>query len=467
MLRWLKLSFLLILSLMSCTEQSAAPLVAERPRNLLLVIFDTTRADHLSCFGYQRPTTPILDGLAQEGALLTRVYASSSLTPVSAASLLTGCHPFRHGVRSLFIVGRQQLTVEVASFAELFAAEGLRTAAFVSAKPMGAHYGLARGFHEYHDDLQDTKDKYGLTRFADAPQRPADDTTELVLEWLHAKGEQPFALLVHFFDAHDASFLPPIDFLRDQVSFPLPPEQGRLGRHPALRAALKKRHHRIDLYDAEIRFMDQQLGRILESLQALNQLQQTLVVVVADHGEAFGEHSFYTHGLLYEEQLHVPVILAGPKVPAGARIEQRLRLIDVLPTVASLFGWSLDRFADVDGASAAALLAGSDSSRSLPDREVYAEVHHAEGDSLGREAESYSLHFGPWKYIYRPVSGSHELYRLDKDPGELENLYRPDHSMVPLLQEAIQNCGAVSGPLVDLNQVDPQQLQMLKELGYH
>ncbi len=437
-----------------------------RPANLLLVVFDTTRADHLGCFGHQRDTSPELDRLAERGVLLRQVYAQSTLTPVSAASFLTGTWPFRHGVRSLFVVGEQRLDPGVTSLAESLSRSGRRTAAFVSARPMGAHYGLDRGFGEYHDDLQATRERHGLARFADAPQRPADETAELCLDWLDRHGREPFGVLLHFFDAHDLSFLPPREHLAERVSFALPPDLGRLGNHPGLHQALRGRDDRLlELYDAEIRFMDLQLGRVLERLEELGVLEDTLVAVIADHGEAFGEHGFYTHGLLYEEQLRVPAILAGPGLPRGVEVERRLRLIDLAPTLAEALDLPLSA-AKLDGASALSLIRGEAAGEGGLPREVFAEVHHADEDRLGREAEMYTLLLERWKYIHRPVSGAHELYDLEADPAELTNLYAPEHPMARALSARIAAWGAISGQVVDLEAMDPEELEMLRDLGY-
>jgi len=132
-----------------------------QPRNLLLVVLDTTRADHLSCYGHERRTTPTIDALAGAGARFEAAFSQSSLTPVSAASFLTGTWPHRTGVRSLFVVGSETLSGEVPSLFELLRASGRRTAAFVSAKPMGRQYGLDRGFELYDDDLTETARRHG------------------------------------------------------------------------------------------------------------------------------------------------------------------------------------------------------------------------------------------------------------------------------------------------------------------
>jgi arylsulfatase A-like enzyme len=434
---------------------------APRPANLLLVVLDTTRADHLSCYGHAVPTTPELDALAARGVRFESAWAQSSLTPVSAASFLSGTWPYRTGVRSLFAVGGETLSADVPSLFERLREAGRATAGFVSAKPMGAHYGLARGFELYDDDLSGTAERYGLARFADAPQRPGDETVDRALDWLERNGERPFALMVHLFDAHDPSFVPPREFLRERLSMPVPEGLGRANPHDGWPESYRP-EGLVALYDAELAFLSRQVQRLLDALERAGATEDTLVCVVADHGEAFGEHGFWTHGILYQEQLRVPLLLAGPGVARGAVVPDTVRLVDLAPTLLECFGLDTQ---GCDGVSFRARLDGS-SAGAVEPPEVYAEVHHAAEDRLRRETEMYSLALGPWKYIHRPVSGAHELYDLARDPLELENLFRSDHPMVKILQVRLIGRGAVDGAVPDLEGIPEAELARLRELGY-
>jgi arylsulfatase A-like enzyme len=442
------------LALAGCSSDAPPKAV---PKNLLFVIFDTTRADHLGTYGYEKySTSPRLDALAKEGLVLERAYAHSSLTPVSAGSFLTGTLPQRHGVRSLFNVGEESLKQDTPSLFGMLRESGRQTAGFVSAKPMGKHYGLDRGFDSYEDDLDRTRASYAIQRFSDAPQRPGDVTTDLALEWLGAHSQEPFAMLVHLFDAHDLSFVPPPSFLKDHLSFPMPAEIERRGdsfRPQSLEQL-------VELYDAEIRYTDLQLGRLLDKLTELGVEENTLVVVLADHGEAFGEHGYFTHGWLTEEQLRVPLVLRGPGIAAGVRIPSRVGLVDLLPSLAQAF--DLPSPAGLAGQSFLELAAGA----TAEDRDIYAEVHHAPGDPRGREPEMYTMIVGDWKYIHHPTSGAHELYALGSDPGEENNQFSKQPAVAARLLERLLRCGALGGAGVNLEGLSEQQVRELQALGY-
>ncbi len=441
------------LALPGCSSEPEEP----RPRNLLFVVFDTTRADHIGCYGYSRRTSPTVDALAARGLKLENAYASSSLTPVSAGSFLTGTMPYRHGVRSLFVVGEERLSAEVPSLFEELREAGHATAAFVSAKPMGAHYGLDRGFDLYEDDMDAVRERLGLEQFADAPQRPGEMTAELAVAWLEERGDEPFAALVHFFDAHDTSFVPPRRFLERTLSFSLPEGLGRFW--PV--SPLQTEQQLLELYDAEILFQDRQLRKLLAALDGQGVLEDTLVVFLADHGESFGEHGYHTHGWLSEEQIRVPLVLAGPGIEPGSLLGSRVRTVDLVPTLCELFG--LDVPAGLDGASFLDLARGGAEDY---EREVYAEVHHAPRDPRQREGAMFTVVDGPWKYVHRPESRAHELYHLEQDPGEATNRFGDEPRIAARLLARLIDRGALAGAGVSIDGLTPEQVRELQALGY-
>jgi len=442
----------------ACGDRSA-----QRPDNLVLFLLDTTRADHIACYGWDAARTPNIDRLAEEGTLVEQAFAQSSLTPVSAASLLTGRYPFRHGVRGLFALDGRALAPEVTTLAEALGEEGLRTAAFVSARPMQARYGLDRGFEEYGDQMEAQAEVNRARGLSNPNQRRADATTELVLDWLDEHGGERFALLVHYFDAHDPTLVPPRDLLAAQLDFELPPDLDARGNLAGADGAPDWREdpeRLAALYDAEITFMDAQIGRVLARLESAGALERTLVVLVGDHGEGLGQHGFWSHGLLFSEQLRVPLVLRGPGIRAGQRLEARVRLVDVAPTVLELFG---RRLPGADGTSFLAALRGG---REETPRDLYAEVHHASRDHLGRDARMFALVQDDWKYVHRPESGRHELYDLSSDPGETDNLFARGQARALELRKRLRALGALAEYRADAEQMPPEELDALRELGY-
>jgi arylsulfatase A-like enzyme len=247
---------------------------------------------------------------------------------------------------------------------------------------MGARYGLGRGFEVYDDDVRKGAKRREAEGLGNAYQRRADETTERALAWLAEQdGDEPVALLVHFFDAHDATLVPPRAFLESRVTFPLPADLDEQGHLVHVQSPERK----IELYDAEIAYMDAELARLLAAFEARGWLESTLVAVLADHGEGLGAHDFWTHGLLWDEQLRVPLVLAGPGVPVALSVSARARLVDLTPTLAELLG--LAPVSGLDGASLVPLFAAQPERVS---REVYAEVHHAPADRLGRPSSTPS-----------------------------------------------------------------------------
>jgi arylsulfatase A-like enzyme len=326
---------------------------------------------------------------------------------------------------------------------------------------MGAQYGLARGFDLYHDDLSASFARHGIERASDAPQRPADDTTELALEWLERPRDRPFALLVHYFDAHDPSFVPPREWLASEVDFELPDPLARAGSERRI-PALDLPENRVALYDAELRFVDEQIARVLERLRQTGELERTLVVVVADHGEAFGEHGFWTHGILYQEQLRVPLVISGPGIPRGVVCAQRGRLVDVLPTLAELLDLPAPRAA-LDGASLVPFFGGAMAGEV---RDVYAEVHHAAEDRLRRDPRMFTLRRKDWKLVHRPEVGRDELYDLASDPGELHDRSAEHPELVAALRYRLGALGALGGAAPTLEGLTAEQIDELRRLGY-
>lgn len=356
---------------------AAAP--ARFARSILLVTIDGIRVDRLGCSGYRDARTPTLDALAAAGVMFERAYTQAPLTMPAHAAILTGRYPRELGTR---VDGRGALATDVPTLATLADHWGLKTAAFVANRALGAPYGLGRGFHAYDDEIErPAGDAEPLSS-----ERPADGVTDRALAWLQsaAAGGDPLFCWVHYSDPR-APHEPPPDF----------------------RAAARTP------YDGELAFVDAQLKRLVDWLDQADRTASTLVVVVGASGQPPGEPADTGAGLLlHESNIRVPWLLAFSDVVGhGRRIPQPVELTSLLPTVVALMGW------EPLPTPAPALLPAVLGAGDPPLRTCYSES--AEAFRVHRWAEQRAIIDGPWKYISstRPA-----LYNLVEDPGEHHDL---------------------------------------------
>ena len=246
-------------------QRSWAKKGVTRP-NVILVSLDTTRADRLGCYGNADARTPALDSLARGGVLFSQAATPAPLTLPAHSSIMTGFYPTYHGVR---LNGTTALSQTQTTLAEAFAQHGYQTGAFVGAFVLDGRWGLNQGFGVY-DDQFDLK-KFKHIDLA-AVQRPANEVIDAALHWLDARRNTPFFAWIHLYDAH-SPYEPPEPFRTEFRSRGLP-----------------------GLYDGEIAFADQQIGRVLAWLRTTSLDQQTVIVIVGDHGEGLGSHGEGTHG---------------------------------------------------------------------------------------------------------------------------------------------------------------------------
>lgn len=401
---------------------AAAPPVAApeaRPRtSVVLVTLDTTRADHLGCYGAAFAATPSLDALARGGTRFDMALSPVPLTFPAHSSLMTGRVPRHHGVRDNALF---RLPADVPVIAEAFRRAGYATAAFVSAAVLDHGLGLARGFELYDDDV-----RIGERSAFNYEERAASQTTDRAVARL-AGMKPPFFLWVHFFDPH-LPYVPP------------EPYRTRFKDRP---------------YDGEIAFMDHEVGRLLEA--ARKAAPSLLVVAAGDHGEGLGDHGEAAHGVfLYQATQHVPLILAGSGVPAGKHVAASVGLVDVAPTILDLVG--LPALAGTDGRSLVPLLEGATAPR--PDYEMESFFpRYAYGWAPLR-----ALVRGPLKYVEAPRP---ELYDVRADPAESLNLLASRSKESRPLANALREM--TSGDHPQQLPYDPdlaEQKKRLEALGY-
>ncbi len=411
----------------------------------MVVTFDTTRADHLACYGHEEARTPNLDRLAAEGVLFEQATAPVPITLPSHSSLFTGKVPFVHGVRDngLFVLGDEQTTL-----AEILRGEGYRTAAAVGSYPLIGQFGIGQGFELFDDHVagryQDLRgDRVFPKERMFFDERRAARVNEAVVPWLEEHHQEPFFLWVHYFDPHEPHE-PPAPY--DQL-------------------------YAHDLYPGEIAYADESRGTLLDHLPRLGVDRETLVVFTSDHGEGRGEHHESTHSmLLYGSTLHVPLIVRPPLAAAGTgagsdnasgrRVARRVSTVDVLPTVLDLLGVTAP--AGIQGRGLRPLLEGR-ADESWRRRPLYAETL---SPRLSREwGELRALLVGDHKYVHGPRP---ELYDLASDPRELRDLSaeRPDLASGLRGQlEAYLAEHAVEGLDASVA-VDQETARRLQALGY-
>lgn len=389
-------------------------------QNVILITLDTTRADYLGCYGNQDAKTPTLDALAGEGTRFDLAMSTASVTPVSHASILTGLHNNEHGVRVLFAPSGFRLPKDVPTLATVLKKQGYTTLAVHSAFPVSGFFGFKRGFDVF--ESFDGKMAVGLKSATGASwdinkmQRRSDETTELVKKHLGAS-KQPFFLWIHYWDPHDWSKVPPADQM---------PKENRDANGDPIRP-------NTPLYAAEIGYMDSQIGRLFEWLRAEDMWDDTLVAVVADHGQGLMDHGWAAHRLLYQEQIRVPLILRVPGIEQKPAVSELVRSIDIFPTVLNYLGIQPPK--PVSGRSLRALIAGqSDEPRIAFADQINGYDQNAEGIVEKRPLDDfiYMAADREWKLIYRPSRPAQsELYDLVNDPKELRNLYaeKPDQAL--------------------------------------
>jgi arylsulfatase A-like enzyme len=440
----------IVLALYRSTQRAA-------PRhNVLLITLDTTRADHLGCYGAPDHVSPRIDGAAAAGVLFENAYAVAAVTPVSHASILTGEYPYTHGLRVMHGLSGNRLPESAVTLAEILKDAGYQTAAFVSAFPAGSRFGLQQGFDTFDEaflqqPVDQIVDSAGTVNTANN-QRRADATTDLALKWLSSvKGN--FFVWLHYFDPHDVQLIPPLEFLNQ-----LPPPSGT--------PAEQLRY----VYDTEIRYMDQQIGRVLDGLEAAGRLQDTVVVIVADHGQGLGDHHWWTHGILYQEQIRVPLIVRAPGVPPGRRVQHLVRTIDIAPTILELVGLDARRHASMDGASLVPMLRGEAAD---PGYVAYADsltmlTYGTEAGTLDRKNDMlFTVSDGHWKYILHMLrENESELYDLTHDAHELTNLYAERPAEVERLRQNLRARPFQPKRSQGQGHLSDEDLERLRSLGY-
>ncbi len=449
---------------LNLAREDTIPRRKQRP-NIVLYLVDTLRADHLGCYGYPRPTSPNIDAFATEATLFTSMFAQSSWTRTSIASLFTGLDPLRHGT----IDRTAALSDSVAVLPEILRSKGYETAGVITNGNISPGFGFHRGFDSYEvlAEKSDTDEFHQLS----------DRVNDVAFSWLEGRSQdRPFFLYLHTTDPH-GPYVPRSPY-RERFA-PSVRDTG-IGKIDMLRAIKRKgavtpsglAQDFADLYDAEIAFNDAEYGRLIRHLKKLGLYESTLIVFISDHGEEFLDHGFWEHGnSLFNEQLHVPFILKLPQgLGKGVRVSANVAQIDILPTILEFLGDPLPP--SLQGWSLLPLIASAETAAPRPPAFAHLNI-----DSL--ELESVVLDHRKLIHDFKPVTGATRddrkllasdlrLYDLSNDWGERTDLTEQQPIwtgyLYTLLKYRRELGTARASPLE--GEIDEDLRQRLEALGY-
>lgn len=433
---------------------------AGRPRvpraNVIIYMTDALRADHLGCYGYDRPTSPDIDRFASQALLFEHAIAQAPWTTSSVASMLTGVYPNSHGVA----LPQHALPATLATMGEMLRDAGFMTAAFITNAAAGRAFGLARGFAEHR--LLTARLHRGTVH------ELSDRVNEELFSWLDGRKDdgRPLFLYVHATDTH-APYTPPPEFARRFLDpggardlgmpegMPLLADPG----NPPDRSSIERL---IDLYDAEIAFNDRNFGVFLAGLRDRGLYDDSLIFFLSDHGEEFYEHGAWQHmRALYAESLRIPFIvkLPGAAAPRTGRSGILAQQVDILPTTMSLLG--LDVPSQVEGRDLIAALDRREGGRP------------ARGFSYfdRRRRKGVSVVDGDWKLIQLQLQDQPppppELYNIARDPAEKLDLAAARPEVVGYLRTVLElHESEAQGLAAGESEIDDELRRELKALGY-
>jgi arylsulfatase A-like enzyme len=387
----------------------AAPNESNRP-NVVLIVIDALRPDHLGCYGYHRPTSPNIDLLAERSVVFETAITQAPWTKGAFSSIFTSLYPFQHSVTDWESV----MPDSHVTLPEILGEQGYDTRCVINMIGLGGRFGVLSGFSE----AVEPEKKY----------RDARETTDIAIRMMR-EAEDPLFLLVHYFDPHDP-YRPPLQHLdmillssdpdplsKDPVKSREPGESRNTGGIPSDDRILKD----MLMYDGCIRYTDHHIGRIVEAIDEMGLADNTLLIITADHGEAFWEHGAAGHGAnVYDEAIRVPLIVHYPGASVSpCRVAEQVAHVDLLPTILEYAGIT-DEYHREGIGLLGFIKTGRRSRREgafLPMGATLCEctVRRAPGTKCIRTDE--------WKLIVEPTTSLAELYDLENDHSETRNLW--------------------------------------------
>ncbi len=496
----------LAIGLSSCGKETE-----RRPPNVVIVLLDTLRPDRMGCYGYERDTTPNLDALASEFFIFDAAQSTAPWTAPALISLMTALYPDAHGVRTAPFPER--LSDGARTLAQLLRGRGYATAAFTEGAYARGDFGLDKGFDIYHvEELKGDKPTHELLT-----QRLTNNL-DLAVEWLGKRAEEPFLLFFHTYEVHSPQlpaekyvrlFRPDYDAAQHEAAVlraiehwnehheidedgvrlimqeyatsgfaKVPaPESAELLREraQALGVSFTEQSYATwpdlvtlvrDLYDADLRRTDEELTRLWRALREGGHWDDTIVVVVSDHGEGLGDHGVLWHGATLQEALLRIVLMIrapGPRF-TPRRVPDVAPIVDVMPTLLELTGTPTEGLI-LQGRSLVPLMEGRPSPR--------AAYSHAGRRFRGVVAQRYTIRTDQWRLVVDEDEGWTRLYDLLNDPHELVDVSDREPAMVEQLLERLTRQRAIDaslrrrlGPTAETGDLDPAALRELEAMGY-
>jgi arylsulfatase len=438
--------------------------------NIILIVVDALRADHLSCYGYHRRTSPNLDRLAEESVLFESAFAASPSTVGSIPSILSGLYPSLHGTG---VDGNVlNLNKAISMLPEVLKKAGYTTVGFNTNPYMASKHGYDKGYVSYFDLFPSQRKTFSKRKIC------SKEVNKEIAKWLEDCGQQPFFMWVHYLDSHGPFF--PREPYFSQYSSTKPQEQvidfkenleqiyTRFTKEPDLKDT-QKRELLVNCYDSEIAYFDENFAGLVDSLRRCGLFDNTMLIVTADHGEGFWEHGVWGHPMtMYDVNIHVPLLIRYlPFGCIGKTISKQVRNIDIFPTVLDILNMPPDRY--VSGVS---LLPYVEDESSAPEVAVVSEGGGIKGISVDFYIDRvYSLRTPTCKYVKNVTQNQKQLFQLQDDPLELKNL-----AYEPYVQDIVEDLDLkladLLKPTTELKsdasptQLDGQIRQQLEALGY-
>jgi arylsulfatase A-like enzyme len=460
-----KLKIIVIIMLVALVSIGISLGIKNKPKkfNIILIVVDALRADHLSCYGYNRDTSPNIDKFAKEGVLFTHAYSQGAATRISIPSIFTSLYPGVHGV---FESGAP-LRKEFITLPEI-----LRKYNYITAAICGPVLNMFTNF-DYRFDYYSV---YRMTQepnneFLPPTYRMTPSITQKVKKWLDTNGNLPFFLYVHFLDVH-SPFSAPAPYETMFWNTEIDEETKKCVRSSLRFEGQYKKNssgkfvdYAISQYDAEIRYVDEHIKLILQELDTKGLRDNTLVVIMSDHGEGLGEHGKFFHGPeLYEEFIHVPLILRLPGIiPQGKGLDNLVRCIDLMPTILEIL--NINERIVVQGISLMPIIKGKQIN--LP---VFSE-----------SIPKCIVRLNEWKLIEEKGNGVtssvYELYNISEDPIETVNLIGEKPAVAKRLSHILSSYKLFNKKISEKilkekysdklpSRLDKDKIDSIKSLGY-